>query len=475
VDVNIYTTSLFKLPAGGVGLAFGGQFRRESLEQEPDELNIAGDIAGNSPVPAAVGGRKSYAFYAETQIPVFSPEMAIPGFHSLEFTAAGRYEAFRNNDTNVLVPKVGLRWQPFDEQFTLRATWGEGFREPSLEELYSAPISTLFPSHDPQNGGAFEPETNTLIRSNPNLQPEDSRSFSAGFVYTPKYVPGLTYTMDFWDIERTGVIFAKAADAVLQDEARFLLGGPPLPPGESVERDAQGGISRITTINQNNSSQTARGVDFGLQYQRQTEWGTFTSFTQVSYLYEFFFPQYAESFGFTNGLPVYFNGNLAGVTTNPGASNEGWYRWRGDSRLDWAWHGFDLVATAHYIDGFRERLVGAQLRPHYVSQTWTFDVQASYNLVFTAPVEQKPVAGYSKDGKEVTTGKDGKAIESTAAYEMPCWKSLLNNSTFTIGCNNVFGQDPPFASGEAGNAVGYPGFTYDATGRFVYIRLTKKF
>jgi len=392
--------------------------------------------------------------------------MGIPGFHSLEFTAAGRFEDFRNNDTNVLVPKVGVRWQPIDNQLTLRATWGEGFREPSLEELYSAPISTLFPSHDPQNNFAFEPETNTLIKSNPNLQPEDSRSFSAGFVYTPKYVPGLTYTMDFWDIERTGVIFAKSADAVLRDEARGTLG-----PGENVERDAQGNITRITTQNQNNSSQTARGVDFGLQYQRQTEWGTFTWFTQVSYLYEFFFPQYSESFG----PRTYFSGNLAGVTTDPGMSNEGWYRWRGDSRLDWAWHNFDLVATAHYIDGFKERAQGTFLHPHYVSQTWTFDVQASYNLIFAPPVEQKPVAGFSKDAKDVTKSKDGKTVESTSAYEMPCWKSLLNNTTFTIGCNNVFGQDPPFAFGEGGNSVGYPGFTYDATGRFVYLRLTKKF
>ena len=37
LDLNIYTTSLFNLPAGGVGLAFGGQFRRENLEQGPDE------------------------------------------------------------------------------------------------------------------------------------------------------------------------------------------------------------------------------------------------------------------------------------------------------------------------------------------------------------------------------------------------------------------------------------------------------
>ena len=149
--------------------------------------------------------RKSFAFYIEANIPVFSPKMAITGFHSLEITAAGRYEQFRNNDTDVAVPKVGVRWQPFDEQLTLRATWGQGFREPTLEELFAAPISGLKLSHDPQNGGAFEPETNFLVLSNKNLKPEDSETYSAGFVWTPKYVPGLTYSVDAWGVRRPAV------------------------------------------------------------------------------------------------------------------------------------------------------------------------------------------------------------------------------------------------------------------------------
>src|SRR5207244_12156496 len=127
-----------------------------------DMMKVDGDIVCNSSVPPAQGGRKTYALYGETRIPIFSPvtstysrgdgknpqlvsetHAAIPGFYSLEFTAGARFEEFLNNDTNVLVPKVGMRWQPFDEQLTLRATWGEGFREPSLEELFSSPVSAL--------------------------------------------------------------------------------------------------------------------------------------------------------------------------------------------------------------------------------------------------------------------------------------------------------------------------------------------
>ena len=86
------------------------------------------------------------------------------------------------------------------------------------------------------------------------------------------------------------------------------------------------------------------------------------------------------------------------------------------------------------------------------------------------------MAGYSKGGKEVVTSKDGKAVESTAAYTMPCWQTILNNSTITLGCNDVFGQDPPRQTGFFhGNANGYPGFEYDNIGRFVYVELKKKF
>ena len=459
LDASIYTTSLFELPAGGIGFAVGGQFRRETLRETPDPLNLAGDIAGNSPVPAARGGRKSYAFYVETDFPIFSPKNEIPGFRALNIVASGRYEAFRNNDTDVAVPKVGIRWQPFDEQLTLRATWGKGFREPSLEELFSAPISGLKLSHDPMNGGALEPETNVLVLSNPNLKPEDSESYSAGVVYTPKYVPGLTFSVDVWGIQRDGVIGSDPADKVL---ARELAGM--LLPGEAVERDAGGGITRIITQNRNLGEQSADGVDFTLLYQRQIPWGTLTWLTEVTWLYDFRFPEGETAFGLGLG-----GGNLVGFTTSPGASNEGFYEWKGQTRLDWAWNGFDFVVTVRYIDGFDE--LDANLEPRSVDSTIRLDLQASYDFTALIPVEEKPVPGYSKDAKDAKAGQ----VAQTSEVALSPWQRLLKGTVVTVGCTNVFDDDPPFASGEGVNAVGYPGYTYDATGRFVYARLTKKF
>jgi outer membrane receptor protein involved in Fe transport len=59
---------------------------------------------------------------------------------------------------------------------------------------------------------------------------------------------------------------------------------------------------------------------------------------------------------------------------------------------------------------------------------------------------------------------------------MPCWQRILNNSTITIGCNNIFGQDPPRSFDFFfGSVTNYPASIYDNTGRFWYVELKKKF
>ncbi len=490
LDLNIYTTSLFKLPAGGVGFAFGGQFRREQFEQNLDQLNIDGDTIGSSPASDAKAGRKDYAFYAEASIPIFSPTFSFPGFYSLELTAAGRYEAFENNDTNVAVPKFGIRWQPIDESLTIRATIGKGFREPSLFELFGSPTSGLTGSQDPlptslggpdtpvtvDNGSGkqvpnpdrFESETPVVVLSSPLLEPEDSVSFSGGFVFTPKFVNGLTLSIDVYDIERTGTVVAAQTKDVLARELGGLSGtGPGLRPGEAVERDSAGIISRIFTPFVNSGSLKSRGVDFGVQYVYPSAFGTFTTLTNATYL---------DSLQFSNGVGIPESEQRSGVT-DPFGADDGFPKWKGISRLDWAWNGFDLIGTVNYTDGFHDRKPNSSI--HYVKQIWTVDGQASYDFTYVPAIENAPVAGYSKDAKDMSMGKDGKPTESAASQTsssgLPVWQRVLNGTTITLGCTNIFGQDPPKAYGFGGNSTGYPGFLYDATGRFVYVQLTKKF
>ena len=184
IDATIYTTALFDLPAGGVGFALGGQFRRETLDEESGSALASAAISPAIPLLrqlAADANRTRSS--SRPSFPIFSEKNADVRISRPRYHRSRPYEAFLNNDTDVAVPKVGVRWQPFDDSLTVRFTWGLGFREPSLGgTILRAPISDIQPSHDPMNGGAFEPETSTLVLSSPDLQPEDSETFSGGFV-----------------------------------------------------------------------------------------------------------------------------------------------------------------------------------------------------------------------------------------------------------------------------------------------------
>ena len=204
-----------------------------------------------------------------------------------------------------------------------------------------------------------------------------------------------------------------------------------------------------------------------MQYQLQTPYGTFTSLSQATYLDSFRLAATEDEAGVE-----------VSNTATPG-SNDAFLKWKAVSRLDWAWKGFDVVVTARYTSGFHEILDSGPSFPdgkkeHWVDATLFFDAQATYTFDLIAPIQAQPVAGYSKDSQEIIRGKDGQDKPAlTTNYSMPSWKNLLSHTSITIGCNNVFGQDPPKAPGAFG--FGYPGTIYDATGRFVYFSLTKKF
>src|SRR5207244_10547653 len=97
------------------------------------------------------GIREREAGFVEGKIPVLSPEKNIPGFYSFEITASGRYETIDSHETSgsscvnshsTLVPKVGVKWQPIDEQLTIRGTYSQGFVVPQLNQLFGPPLNS---------------------------------------------------------------------------------------------------------------------------------------------------------------------------------------------------------------------------------------------------------------------------------------------------------------------------------------------
>jgi len=112
-----------------------------------------------------------------------------------------------------------------------------------------------------------------------------------------------------------------------------------------------------------------------------------------------------------------------------------------------------------------------------VSAWTTLDLILNYtfNLPPPAPAE---VPGYAKDGgKNVKSGKDGKEKNvvpvSTAEYGCNNWRWWLNNTTITLGMQNVTDEDPPFVAGSFEN--GYDESIATIKGRFWYVGLKKRF
>ena len=110
------------------------------------------------------------------------------------------------------------------------------------------------------------------------------------------------------------------------------------------------------------------------------------------------------------------------------------------------------------------------------SRMWTtFDLILNYTFNYPAPAAEVP--GYAKDGGKNVKMKDGKEKNvvpvSTAEYGCSNWKWWLNNTTVTLGMQNVFDEDPPFVAGNFEN--GYDESLTTIKGRFWYVGLKKRF
>src|SRR5437763_5177954 len=186
---------LFNLPAGPLSSAVGAEYRGERFEDTPDSLNTPCNTIGASELEASRVNRDVWGFYQEVRIPVTSPTWNFPGAYSLEFDLAEREEWYSQNTAATSVvhsghsqfdtqrPKFSVRWQPIDQQLTLRGSYSEGFHAPQLFEISPASVQSFPAVTDP-----FSSQTDVQVEErqigNPNLRPEVAYEWSYGFVYS---------------------------------------------------------------------------------------------------------------------------------------------------------------------------------------------------------------------------------------------------------------------------------------------------
>lgn len=215
---------IFNLDAGAVQLVVGSEYRKEEYFDKYDSLSEAG-VVGGSAGNSAGGDRNIKSAYFETFIPITS---------QLEATIAGRYDKYSDYG-NDFSPKVSLRYEPLDGM-VLRASYGKGFRAPTLDIVTQQPSSGNPGVEDAAtclNFGQLancEVQVRETTRANPELKSEASTQYSFGLAYQP--TDWLNFAIDYYNIEiEERIAFFGAVELIALE-----LAGDSIPAGLGVIR-----------------------------------------------------------------------------------------------------------------------------------------------------------------------------------------------------------------------------------------------
>ncbi|WP_223788727.1 TonB-dependent receptor plug domain-containing protein [Marinicella meishanensis] len=289
---------LFDMDGGPASLYVGAEHRNEKYADLYDPQSEAGQVGGSSGNSAA-GDRDVTAVFFEALFPVMD---------NLEVNVAGRYDDYSDFGDN-FAPKVSLRYQPLDN-LTLRASYGQGFRAPTLDILTQKTTFSATTVRDPQscvNQG--QPATcslqiNDFIQANSLLQPEDSDQWSVGLAYEP--FDWFNFTLDYYNIEITNRIRQFTAQAVINNE----INGVNNPPGLFCQRSPTGSIIQCFTGFGNDGEVETSGLDLNARFNYEILGGNMTTQFQLSHILDLSVdggPELAKSPGFPEQRAVLSN------------------------------------------------------------------------------------------------------------------------------------------------------------------------
>ena len=498
--------NLFNLPAGPVSFAAGLEYRGERWKNDPDSESTTFDTIGVFDFQISRVNRDVWGTYQEMRLPVTSPLWNFSGAYSLEFDIAEREEWYSQNTSAVLPsafhpfvpaqhsqynaqkPKFSVRWQPLDPKWigalTLRGSYSEAFHAPTLPDLTPAGSAATLLILDPRGFTPIGTAVPATISGNPNLKPEVAYEWTYGAVYSPKWIKGLTLSSDFWHIDLRSIASVPFPQFIIDFENSF--------PGLVIRDPTTGAITEITIPRLNLTRAIVEGLDYEAIYILDSsilghgDFGRLTFTINGTYLSRFEFQATPVS------KRIGLSGEFVNFATFTGSlpHNRAYVSIFYDGPAGTWLAGFDTGATVHWTSQYEDDnidLTGSPKpqmprsgplpwRARKVSAWTTLDLVASYTFNLTAPAAAQ-VPGLAKDGGENVKMKDGSEKNalpvSTAEYNACGWRAWLNNTTLTLGMQNVFDSDPPFVAGAFGN--NYDQSLATIKGRFWYIQLKKRF
>ena len=317
------TGSLMELPGGDLGIATGVEWRNEELVTNPDTAAYLGS-GGGQPLR---GSRNVSSAYLELTAPVLK---------FVELQGAVRHERYSDfGDTTKpkLAVKVSLPKNRYVNAI-LRASYSESFQAPALGLLYQSQTigfsSNLI--QDPLRLSDPPQQQRIATGGNPNLLPEESESYYAGFVLEDIMgTKNLSFNVDFFKFRINQVIVTPSANYLISERGRNQF------PNAIVRESPGGPIIRIESVPSNNPDayQIYRGVDIGVNYRlNNTRYGDFRFSAEATRVLEI---------GSDSGLG-------GGYFDNVGLYNN--MKWRGQAAVGWNYKDFGAGVTADYIGSY---------------------------------------------------------------------------------------------------------------------------
>ncbi|MCC8686046.1 TonB-dependent receptor plug domain-containing protein [Xanthomonas campestris] len=454
------TGGLFDLPAGELGLAAGVEHREISGYDYPDQLSSAGyttDLAAQ----ATEGRYQTNEAYLELLIPVLKD---LPGAKELSFDVAARYSNYsRFGDTTN--SKFSFTWKPIDD-LLVRGTYGTGFRAPTLSDTFGGGSQTFDTFTDPCDAtfgslgnagvaarcageglpaGFRQTDTagNAVTRrdvqgnapfnsgvGNAELEPEYSITRTVGMVYSPHWVQGLDFSLDWYRISISNIITSLTANDVLNNCYLNSLASYCADYG----RDAvTGQVTTLSRGNVNLGRLETEGYNFGVRYRMpETAYGKFAVNLDTNY------------------LATYKSQAEAGAEWANAAGYWNFPRVRATLGLDWSLGALSANWNLRYYGGFRD-------------YCW----DAAAGIECNDPNYQTPNPGWG--------GGTGSNKKGSISYQdvSVTWQAPWDGSV-TVGARNIWNKQPPvtYSITNSSTAAIDPMLDYD---RFLFVQYNQRF
>lgn len=420
VDFKVVGSELAKLPGGPLSLAAGVEVRSEKLtaESDPDSQSATFAYDSGTTIDPFEQNRDVQSLFAEARIPLVGAENRKAGIYRAELTVAGRYERYSDTDDPV-VPKIALRYQPFGDSLLFRATFSKSFAAPTLYQLNS-PVAIGFTAPVPEfDFNQANLETTPVL----GLSPSRSTNYSAGVVWSPKSLPDLLVTVDYFDIEQTDVISnlftAGVVDQVFHDVevngaasqyAPFIhvstADGPTISAPGQISALGLDNIVMVVPAASNLGTAKMKGFDTRLEYTwKLSDAGRLQFSTTGSYYLDYDI-QVAPGAPFspTAGLVTGLNGTIP--------------RWRLYNQLSWSRGGFIVDVGHTFYSATTDTTWTSALLPDYEQRIPSYSV-------YDASLSYEWRAGWKKlEGFRVTVGVNN--IENRMPTKSATFDSLSN-------------------------------------------------